>query len=89
MSKFKGFADAKINVAKMMIYVFNRPENIVGKGENADYQHFLLFPQSFKGPFPRGCNKSGSCGTELKTSFCLFSPRFPTSESNTTSDWLH
>ena len=22
-------------------------ENIVGKGENADYQHFLLFPQCF------------------------------------------
>ena len=23
-------------------------ENIVGKGENADYQHFLLFPQRFQ-----------------------------------------
>ena len=22
-------------------------QNIVGKGENADHQHFLLFPQSF------------------------------------------
>ena len=22
-------------------------ENIVGKGENAGYQHFLLFPQCF------------------------------------------
>ena len=22
-------------------------ENIVGKGENAGYQHFFLFPQSF------------------------------------------
>ena len=31
---------------------FSRPykrnlENIVGKGENAGYQHFLLFPQCF------------------------------------------
>ena len=23
-------------------------ENIVGKGENAGYQHFLLFPQYFQ-----------------------------------------
>ena len=23
-------------------------ENIVGKGENAGYQHFLLFPQCFQ-----------------------------------------
>ena len=25
-------------------------ENIVGKGENAGYQHFLLFPQCFPKP---------------------------------------
>ena len=25
-----------------------RVENIVGKGENAGYQHFLLFPQCFQ-----------------------------------------
>ena len=31
-----------------MIYVFDRVENIVGKGENAGYQHFLLFPQCFQ-----------------------------------------
>ena len=23
-------------------------ENVVGKGENAGYQHFLLFPQCFR-----------------------------------------
>ena len=33
-----------MNVAKMMIYVIDRAENIVGKGENAGNQHFLLFP---------------------------------------------
>ena len=28
-------------------------QNIVGKGENAGYQHFLLFPQCFqKATFP-------------------------------------
>ena len=35
MSKLKEFADDKINFAKMMNYVFDRAENIVGKGENA------------------------------------------------------
>ena len=32
----------------MMIFVFDRVENIVGNGENAGYQHFLLFPQCFQ-----------------------------------------
>ena len=37
----------------MIISVFDRVENIVGKGENAGYQHFLLFPQCFgKVSFP-------------------------------------
>ena len=29
-------------------FVLKRVENIVGKGENAGYQHFLLFPQCFQ-----------------------------------------
>ena len=37
----------------MLISVFDRVENIVGKGENAGYPHFLLFPQCFeKASFP-------------------------------------
>ena len=32
----------------MMELSLNRIENIVGKGENAGYQHFLLFPQWFQ-----------------------------------------
>ena len=31
----------------MTITLFNTVENTVGKGENAGYQHFLLFPQCF------------------------------------------
>ena len=31
-----------------MIFVFARVENIVGKGENAGYQHFFLFLQCFQ-----------------------------------------
>ena len=37
----------------MIISFFDRVENTVGKGENAGYQHFLLFPQCFeKASFP-------------------------------------
>ena len=32
----------------MVIFVFDAFENIVGKGENDGYQHFLLFPQCFQ-----------------------------------------
>ena len=31
-----------------MISVFDRVKNTVGKGENAGYHHFLLFPQCFQ-----------------------------------------
>ena len=34
-----------------MIFVFDTLENIVGKGENAGYQHFLLVPQCFQRVF--------------------------------------
>ena len=47
-TKLKAFAEDRINVAKMMISVFNSLQNIVGKGENAGYQHFLLLPQCFQ-----------------------------------------
>ena len=33
-----------------MISVIEREENIVRKGENAGYQHFLLFPPCFQKP---------------------------------------
>ena len=37
---------------------FESVENIVGKGENAAYQHFLLFQQSFQKPALPGLSKS-------------------------------
>ena len=43
-SKLKAFADDKINVTKKLKCVLGRVENIVGKGDNAGHQHFLLFP---------------------------------------------
>ena len=32
----------------MMIFVLERVENVVGKGENAGNQHFLSFPNCFQ-----------------------------------------
>ena len=49
-SKLKAFADDKLDGVKMMISLFDRLENNVGKGENAGYQHFLLFPRCFPRP---------------------------------------
>ena len=47
-SKLRAFADGKIYVTEKLKFVIGRVENIVGKGENAGYQHFLLFPQCFQ-----------------------------------------
>ena len=38
-----------------MIFLLDRIENIVGKGENAGYKHFLLFPQFFQRLIPQEC----------------------------------
>ena len=48
MTKFKAVADNSFNVAKITTSMFDQVENIVGKGENAGYQHFLLFQQGFE-----------------------------------------
>ena len=58
-TKFKIFAGNKMKVAKMRISLFDRVENIVGKGENAGNQHFLLFPQCFPKPCSLGLLKGG------------------------------
>ena len=48
LSKFKAFADNNLNVYQNLNIAFGRVENMVGKGENVAYQHFLLFPQCFQ-----------------------------------------
>ena len=57
-TKLKAFADDKLNVTKMIISVFDRVENIVGKGEIACTSNFSFslnvfkkasFPDSSKG----------------------------------------
>ena len=48
LTKLKAFADDKFSKTIMVITAFDMVENIVGKGENAGYQHFLPFPQCFQ-----------------------------------------
>ena len=57
--KLKAFADNKINATEIWKFVLGRAENIVGKGENAGYQHFLLFPQCFQKASHTGSLKVG------------------------------
>ena len=55
--KFKAFADNKFNFNQNIIVVFHMIEDIVGKEENAGYQHFLLFPQRFPKAFSSSTSK--------------------------------
>ena len=50
MTKLKPFPVDKFHSSKMTISLSVRVENTVGKGENAGYQHFLLFPLCFPKP---------------------------------------
>ena len=43
-SKLKAFADDKINVTQNFKFDLGQVESFEGKGENAGYKHFLLFP---------------------------------------------
>ena len=43
-------SNMELMLAKVMVLAFERVENIVGKGENAAYKHFLLFSQCFQKP---------------------------------------
>ena len=52
-SKLKAFADNKIEVNENLKFALGRVEKIVGKGENAGYQHFLLFPKCFPKMFSK------------------------------------
>ena len=48
LTELKAFVDNKLNVTEKLKFVIGTVENIVGKGENAGNQHFLLFPQCFQ-----------------------------------------
>ena len=48
LTKLKAFADDKIIVTQRLKFILGRVENIVGKEENAGYQHFFHLPQCFE-----------------------------------------
>ena len=50
VTKLKAFADDKLSIARMMIFLLDTVESTLGKRENAGYQHFLLFLQYFLRP---------------------------------------
>ena len=68
--KLKAFVDDKLDVVEIMISLFYRVENTVGKEENAGNLHFLLFPQCFPKPSSLGWLKVGLCGKALKSELC-------------------
>ena len=61
LSKLKGFADNISKIIKIMISLFDRVENTVGKGENAGYQPFSPFPTLFSKAFFLRVVKSLDC----------------------------
>ena len=61
-SKLKAFADRKIDVTEKLKFVLGRLENIVGKGEIACQEQFVLFLTEFS----KELN-----GRQVKTQDCL------------------
>ena len=61
MSIFKTLTEDNLNVAKTEKLVFDRVENIAGKGENVGHQHFLLYQQCFSKGFFLSFVKSQNC----------------------------
>ena len=57
LPRLKAFADDNFNVTQDIQVVFHRIVNIMGKEENAGYQHFLLFPQCFQKAFSSSASK--------------------------------
>ena len=65
-TKLKAFADNKLNVTKVIISVFDRVENVVGKGEIACTSNFSFSLNVFKRLLSQTCQKvSVLCGNGL------------------------
>ena len=65
-TKLKVFADDKLNVTKMIISVFDRVENIVGKGEFACISNFFFSHNVFKRFLSQNRQKVPLCGNGFK-----------------------
>ena len=54
LPNLKAFADDNIKVTEKFKFVLERLQNVVGKGEYGDYQHFILSYNVFKRHHPQG-----------------------------------
>ena len=61
-SKLKQFADVNFKFDENGIKLSKWVENLVGKGEFACFEQFLLFPVFSKGLFPRGVKRCHCVG---------------------------
>ena len=66
-TKLKAFADDKLHVTKMILFAFDRVENIVGKGEIACISNFSFSHNVFKRFFSQVSQKVSQCGNGLKS----------------------
>ena len=57
--QIESFCRRQNNMILKLKFVSERIENILGKRENAGYQHFLLFPKCFQKPPSLGSLKVG------------------------------
>ena len=64
-TKLKAFADDKLNVTKILISVFDRVENIMGKGEIACTSNFSFSHNVFKKLLSQRHQKVLLCGNGL------------------------
>ena len=65
-TKLKAFADDKLNETKMIISVFDRVENIMGKGEIACISNFSFSHNVFKRLLSQTHQKVSLCWNGLK-----------------------
>ena len=81
VSELKAFADVNFIGAQMSQFLFEQVKNIVGKGENAGYQHFLLFPQWLRKTLSPETFESHHCGygSNCQTYPCLLGHHFSSS----------
>ena len=70
-TKLKAFADDKSNLSKMIISVFDRVENIVGKGEIACTSNFSFSHNVFKRILCQTRQKVSLCGNGLNEKISL------------------
>ena len=71
-TKLKAFADDKLSITKMIISVFDRVENIVGKGEIACTSNFSFSHNVFKWLLSQTCQKVSLCGNGLNPFLVFF-----------------